>query len=66
MQRMVGAPAAFCGSGTLTLIVPGVPAQSYVVEKILRNPRCGAQMPLSAMLTPEDISCLESAIASMP
>jgi hypothetical protein len=65
LERMAGAPAAFCGSGSLTLVVPGDPAQSYLVEKVLRNPRCGAQMPLSSELIPEDLACLESAIAAM-
>lgn len=65
MNRMIDQPASQCGSGSIILVVPGDPASSYLVEKVLRDPRCGAQMPLSSMLVAEDLACLESAIESL-
>jgi hypothetical protein len=63
--RLVGLPATECGAQTL--VVPGNPDSSYLVQKIAdAKPACGTRMPSSvAALSEGDLQCVRSWIASL-
>jgi hypothetical protein len=55
-SRLVDRPSAACAGKVL---VPSSADGGYFDEKLAPNPACGAQMPISATLTAEQVTCLE-------
>jgi hypothetical protein len=61
--RLVEVPASLCDR---TLVVPGVPEQSYLWEKIASaEPTCGERMPIDSVLPSNELSCVKGWIESM-
>ncbi len=64
-KRLVGTPSGTCENKAL--VVPGNPAQSFLVEKVKQEmPTCGLRMPPAGGLPAEEVSCIESWIADLP
>lgn len=64
MDRMRDRASANCPDRIL--LVPGDPASSLLLEKILPQPTCGGQMPSPGFPLPIDqVDCVRTAIESM-
>lgn len=65
LSRVAGVAAAGCGERTL--VVPGNPAQSYLLEKMVTAaPACGERMPLGAHpLETEAVDCLTRWVSNL-
>lgn len=62
--RLAGATATQCAGKTL--VVPGNPSGSYLIEKLGAKPSCGASMPSGGpALDPSDVACISNWIAGI-
>ena len=63
VEAMFDAPSRLCPDKVL--VVPGDPAASYLIEKLVPRPTCGEIMPTLVPLPAETVACFEQWIAEL-
>jgi hypothetical protein len=61
--RLVGIAAGTCAGKTL--VVPGDPASSFLIEKLAGQPDCGVPMPVGTTLPLSQLQCIDAWIAAL-